>query len=73
VRRTHPDGLVERNTCIAATFEAVAVRRVAYVTAAAVAAATVLLLSLTACSNDPPNPNPRASEPLATVPVDLPR
>lgn len=40
---------------------------------AAAAVATVLLLSLTGCSNDPPNPNPHASEPLATVPVDLPR
>ncbi|MFM0313711.1 lipocalin family protein [Paraburkholderia nemoris] len=45
-------------------------RRVVY-TAAAVA--TVLLLSLTGCSNDPPNPNPRASAPLTTVPLDLPR
>src|SRR6202012_97682 len=41
------------------------------VTAAAIAA--VLLFSLTGCSNDPPNPNPRASAPLVTVPVDLPR
>ncbi|PRY08274.1 lipocalin family protein [Paraburkholderia sp. BL25I1N1] len=50
-------------------------RRVVYAiaTAAATAMASVLLLSLAACSNDPPNPNPRASEPLSTVPVDLPR
>ncbi|MFB9128114.1 lipocalin [Paraburkholderia dipogonis] len=45
----------------------------AIATAAATAVASVLLLSLAACSNDPPNPNPRASEPLSTVPVDLPR
>lgn len=28
---------------------------------------------VTGCSNDPPNPNPRADLPLKTVPVDLPR
>ncbi len=47
-------------------------RRAVHVTIA-VAAATVLLLSFAGCSNNPSNPNPRASEPLATVPVDLPR
>lgn len=42
---------------------------------AAVAVAAVIALSstLTGCSNDPPNINPRANVPLATVPVDLPR
>jgi len=36
--------------------------------------ATALSLTLIgACSNSPPNPNPRASEPLKTVSVDLPR
>jgi len=35
---------------------------------------TVLSLTLIgACSNPPPNPNPRANEPLKTVSVDLPR
>jgi apolipoprotein D and lipocalin family protein len=46
--------------------------RVAAVTAATVAVGA-LLLSVAACSNDPPNPNPRANQPLTTVPVDLPR
>ena len=41
--------------------------------AAAATAAAMLLLSVTGCSNDPPNPNPRANQPLSTVPVDLPR
>lgn len=37
------------------------------------AAAAALLPGLSACSNGPPNPNPRAAAPLQTVPVDLPR
>jgi apolipoprotein D and lipocalin family protein len=40
---------------------------------AATAVVVTTLASVAACSNDPPNPNPRASEPLQTVPVDLPR
>ena len=50
-------------------------RRVAPATAAVVAAAVaaVVLLCVAGCSNDPPNPNPHANEPLSTVPVDLPR
>ena len=35
--------------------------------------ATGLSTSLTACSGEPPNPNPLAAKPLTTVPVDLPR
>jgi apolipoprotein D and lipocalin family protein len=56
--------------------EAFAMRRAVYATATVAviaAAASVLLLSVAGCSNDPPNPNPRASVPLSTVPVDLPR
>jgi apolipoprotein D and lipocalin family protein len=33
----------------------------------------MLWCALGACSQQPPNPNPRASVPLQTVPVDLPR
>lgn len=32
-----------------------------------------LLAGIAACSNEPPNPNPRADVPLQTVPLDLPR
>jgi apolipoprotein D and lipocalin family protein len=58
-----------------ATFEAIVMRRIVYAVAvtAAAAAAAGLLLSMSGCSNDPPNPNPRANDPLVTVPVDLPR
>jgi apolipoprotein D and lipocalin family protein len=38
---------------------------------ALVAAGIVVVAA--SCSNDPPNPNPRADVPLKTVPVDLPR
>ena len=50
-------------------------RRIVHVAAVAAAAtaAAMLLRSITGCSNDPPNPNPRANQPLSTVPVDLPR
>jgi apolipoprotein D and lipocalin family protein len=37
------------------------------------AAVALLALSAAGCSSDPPNPNPRASVPLQTVPVNLPR
>jgi apolipoprotein D and lipocalin family protein len=40
---------------------------------ACAAAAVFLLFMLNGCSGEPPNPNPRASVPLQTVPVDLPR
>lgn len=40
---------------------------------AAALALTALLATVAGCSNEPPNPNPRASLPLQTVPVDLPR
>lgn len=45
-------------------------------TRVAVCAALCLPLAailIAGCSHDAPNPNPRAAEPLVTVPVDLPR
>ncbi|WP_250510896.1 lipocalin family protein [Caballeronia sp. GACF4] len=39
---------------------------------AALAGAGIILL-VASCSNGPPNPNPRAEQPLQSVPVDLPR
>jgi apolipoprotein D and lipocalin family protein len=45
----------------------------AHVIALAVAGVAVAAAGLASCSNDPPNPNPRADVPLQSVPVDLPR
>jgi apolipoprotein D and lipocalin family protein len=45
------------------------IHRVLLVTLAAAGVATLAA----ACSNGPPNPNPRAEVPLQSVPVDLPR
>jgi apolipoprotein D and lipocalin family protein len=45
----------------------------AHVIALAVAGVAVAAAGLASCSNDPPNPNPRADVPLKSVPVDLPR
>jgi apolipoprotein D and lipocalin family protein len=39
----------------------------------AIVLALMLMPLLNGCSSAPPNPNPRADVPLATVPVDLPR
>ncbi len=35
--------------------------------------AASVAVALASCSNDPPNPNPRADMPLQSMPVDLPR
>jgi apolipoprotein D and lipocalin family protein len=73
----HPSGGLERKSHIStAPSEAFAMRRAVYATAIVIGAAfaaSVLLLPLAGCSNDPPNLHPRANEPLTTVPVDLPR
>src|ERR1700760_3885170 len=63
---THPSGRIERKPSIVTSFE-VTMRRFAC------AVVALALLVLSGCSGEPPNPNPRASVPLTTVPVDLPR